>query len=160
MALSMKSQPCHKKHFLAYVFLCLFHIFVVVDGQAAFQAYSSERRRRSTKRRRRRGVSHGDGDIVVVDNGLCFQTNNYGDSYYDNYEDTTIKVLRSGTLNVVSWSGECNYDYLTWPSNSVSCDGPHGRSVSAGNLIRWKGDSSVTRNGFKVCNQSACGWNR
>ena len=151
MALSMKSQPCHKKHFLAYVFLCLFHIFVVVDGQAAFQAYSGNRRRRRSYYSRRRGMpSPVDNEIIIVNNGLCFQSARYGSSRYDDYEDTTIKVLRSGTLNVESWSGECSWDFLTWPGSRV-CSSPQGRSVSAGNLMRWTSDGSVGGSGFKVC---------
>ena len=93
------------------------------------------------------------GGCTAVDE--CFYSHNYPDNY-GNFGECEFTALVGGTLSVVDFHIEdhrnCNYDwFLVNGTKFCGMSGPANMSVSAGDVMEFYSDHSVTRGGFALC---------
>ena len=94
------------------------------------------------------------GDCTVVlgaGNHNCFRSGRYPSSYR-NDERCTVTVTTDVTLSVTAFRTEYDYDYLmVGPQRYEGNSGPDGVVATAGTVMTWFSDGSVTRPGFEIC---------
>ena len=93
------------------------------------------------------------GGCTAVDE--CFYSHNYPDNY-GNFGECEFTALVAGTLSVIDFHIEdhrnCNYDwFLVNGTKFCGESGPANMSVSAGDVMVFHSDHSVTRGGFALC---------
>jgi len=72
--------------------------------------------------------------------------------HHGNHEACEISILRDGSVSSTHFDTESGFDFLTLNGESYSgTTGPTGVSVSAGAVMTWAADHSVTHSGWKVC---------
>ena len=93
----------------------------------------------------------GEASCLLSDGGTCITD---GLGLYENNEACTIRAMAPMTLNAVEWDVENFWDHLKIGGTEYSSASPTGLLVLAGDLLEWRSDGSVTKQGFKVCGSS------
>ena len=98
-------------------------------------------------------VTSGSANCVVDPHTGCVSD---GIGNHDNGENCTIEVLTNGVLSaaefVVEAHATCAYDYIRIDSTKYcGTTGPTDVAVTAGTILTWHSDHSVTTTGWDIC---------
>merc|ERR1719498_1953664 len=95
------------------------------------------------------------GPCPVTDDGLCVSSVNFGNGNYGNNERCDISGC-SGYGRFIAFDTESGFDKVA--TAGVEYQGGFPQSdVPLGMPITWRSDGSVTKSGWKLCQQDASG---